>query len=536
MKLNTYFLLSNVLIASIFFACSSTETTSTKKFFRYNQASGISSLDPAFAKDQATIWATTQLFDGLVQVDESLQVQPAIAKSWSISEDGLTYTFQLREDVWFHDDALFKEGKGRTVIAQDVVYSFGRIIDDKVASPGRWIFTDRLDETTPFKAIDQHTFQLKLRKAFRPILGILTMPYCYIVPQEVVEHYGKDFRTHPVGTGAFKFKTWRENEVLVYEANTKYFEQGKPYIDGVRISFFDTKKTEYMKFKEGALDFISGIDATFKDELLTKEGTILPELSNQLVLLKAPYLNAEYLAFNMETQNEALQKKEVRQAINYGFDRVKMMQYLRNNIGKPANAGFIPVGLPSYNSSAVKGFTYNVEKAKQLLVEAGYPNGKGLPKFKLMTNASYQDLGTFILKQLSEIGIVADMEINQSSFLRQMMVKGEVDFFRGSWIADYPDGENFLTVFYGGNPAPPNYTRFKNADFDALYQQALTENNDVKRYDLYQQMDRILIEEAPVIPLFYDEVTLFTQKNVTGLKTNAQNLLVLKNVRLDHQK
>lgn len=533
MNKNLVFCIGLLIIVGAFFSCSSTETASTKKFFRYNQASGINSLDPAFAKDQASIWATTQLFDGLVQVDENLQVQPAIAKSWSISEDGLTYTFQLREDVYFHDDPLFKDGKGRAVTAKDVVYSFNRIIDDKVASPGRWIFTDRLNETTPFKAVSDHTFQFSLRKAFGPILGILTMPYCYIVPKEVVEQYGKDFRTHPIGTGAFTFKTWKESEVLVLEANPNYFETGKPYIDGVRISFFDTKKTEYMKFKEGALDFISGIDATFKDELLSKEGNILPELKEQFVLLKAPYLNSEYLAFNMETDNEALQKKEVRQAINYGFDRVKMMQYLRNNIGKPANAGFIPAGLPSYKPSSVKGYTYNAEKAKQLLAKAGYPNGKGLPSFKLMTNASYQDLGTFILKQLSEIGITADMEINQSSFLRQMMVKGEVDFFRGSWIADYPDGENFLTVFYGGNPAPPNYTRFKNATFDALYQQALTENNDEKRYDLYQQMDRILIEEAPVIPLFYDEVTLFTQKNVSGLKTNAQNLLVLKNVRLN---
>jgi len=320
--------------------------------------------------------------------------------------------------------------------------------------------------------------------------------------------------------------------VLVYEANENYFETGKPYLDGVRVSFFDTKKTEYLKFREGQLDFISGIDATFKDELLSKSGEILPALKEEIKLLKAPYLNSEYLAFNMDTENSGLQKKKVRQAINYGFDRVKMMQYLRNSIGKPATAGFIPAGLPSHNPRKIKGYTYNAEKAKKLLSEAGYPNGKGLPPFELMTSAAYQDLGTFITKQLSEIGIQVNMEINQSSFLRQMMVKGEVDFFRGSWIADYPDGENFLTVFYGGNPAPPNYTRFKNAAFDQLYNKALTENDDVTRYGLYQQMDNILIEEAPVVPLFYDEVTLFTQNNVSGLKTNAQNLLVLKHVSL----
>jgi len=210
-----------------------------------------------------------------------------------------------------------------------------------------------------------------------------------------------------------------------------------------------------------------------------------------------------------------------------------MLQYLRNNIGRPAMAGFIPAGLPSFNPKAVNGYTYDINKAKQLLKEAGYPNGEGLPNISLVTNASYQDLGTYITKQLAEIGINIDMEINQSSFLRQMMVKGEVDFFRGSWIADYPDGENFLTVFYGGNPAPPNYTRFKNKQFDQLYQQALTTNDNDERFSLYHQMENILIEEAPVVPLFYDELTLFTQKRVKNFKPNAQNLLVLKNLKLD---
>jgi len=307
MKLSNLY--SAVLVIALFIcACQTSETsnnqTSTKKFFRYNQASGITSLDPAFAKDQATIWATTQLFDGLVQLDEKLNVQPAIAKSWTISDDGLTYTFTLNDDVRFHKHEQFKDDVGRIVTANDFVYSFNRIIDESVASPGRWIFTGRLDETEPFKAIDANTFQLKLKKAFRPILGILTMPYCYVVPKEIVEHFGKGFRTNPVGTGPFTFKVWKENEVLVLEKNINYYETGTPHIDGVRVSFFDTKKTEYMKFKEDELDFISGIDATFKDEMLTKEGSILPALKDQFNLYKAPFLNSEYIAFNMENNHQ----------------------------------------------------------------------------------------------------------------------------------------------------------------------------------------------------------------------------------------
>jgi len=525
-----------IVIILILLGCQSNNTSnnsSSKKMFRYNQASGITSLDPAFAKDQATIWATTQLFDGLVQLDENLNVQPALAKSWTISDDGLTYTFNLNENIHFHNHPQFKDGTGRTVDANDFVYSFKRIIDESVASPGRWIFTGRLDEKEPFKAIGQYIFQLKLKEPFRPILGILTMPYCYVVPKEIVAYFGKNFRTNPVGTGPFKFKIWKENEVLVLEKNDNYYEAGKPYVDGVRISFFDTKKTEYLKFKEGELDFISGIDATFKDEMLTKTGTLLPGLSDKFNLHKAPFLNSEYVAFNTNSQHPVIQNKKIRQAINYGFDREKMLQYLRNNIGRPATAGFIPAGLPSFNPAQVKGYVYDVNKAKQLLEEAGYPNGKGLPKITLSTNASYQDLGTYITKQLKEIGLNVDMEINQSSFLREMMVKGEVDFFRGSWIADYPDGENFLTVFYGGNPAPPNYTRFKNPAYDELYKQALNTNNDTERYELYHQIENILIEEAPVVPLFYDELTLFTQKRVQNFKPNAQNLLMIKNIKLD---
>jgi len=514
-----------------FASCKDAEQQLEKKFFKFNLSAGLTSLDPAFAKDQNTIWASTQIFDGLVQVDKDLNVMPAIAKSWDISDDGLTYTFHLRNDVLFHENELFPK-KTRSVTAQDFVYSFYRIVDPKVASPGRWIFTDRIAPIEPFTAIDDNTFQIKLKKPFRPMLGILSMPYCFVVPKEVVEHHGKGFRTNPVGTGPFKYKVWKENEVLVLEKNEYYFENELPKVDGVRISFFDTKKNEYMKFIEGELDFISGIDATFKDEVLEKDGTLKADLKDKFQLIKSPYMNTEYLGFNMEGSNSIVKNKKVRQAINYGFDREKMMAFLRNNVGAPATAGFIPKGLPSHNSNKVKGYTYNPQKARALLSEAGYPNGKSLPSIKLVTNPAYQDLCIYIQKQLGEIGIPVILEVNQSSFLRQMMVKGEVDFFRGSWIADYPDGESFLTVFYGGNPAPPNYTRFKNDAFDKLYEASLNENDNSKRYVLYQSMDKILIEEAPIVPLYYDQVMRFAQKNISGLEANAQNLLILKNVSI----
>jgi len=202
-----------------------------------------------------------------------------------------------------------------------------------------------------------------------------------------------------------------------------------------------------------------------------------------------------------------------------------MLRTLRNGVGRPADAGFIPRGLPGYQPSKVKGYSYDPAKARALLRQAGFPNGKGLPEIVLSTNKDYLDLCTFISRQWQELGIKVKIDLLDTGILRQMMRKGQVPFFRGSWIADYPDGESFLTVFYGKNAAPPNYTHFRNERYDQLYEQALAENNDSLRMELYQGMDRILIDEAPVIFLFYDETALFSGKDISGLQPNGINLL-----------
>lgn len=514
-------------------------TESPKTVFRYNQINSVTSLDPAFAKSQNNIWAVDHLYNGLVQLDEQLNIRPAIAASWKISEDGLTYIFELRDDVFFHDNKVFENGKGRKVTAEDVVYSFERIISDEVASPGSWIFKGNVAEQEPFKALDAHTFQLRLQKAFRPVLGILTMQYCSIVPREAVESYGKDFRSNPVGTGPFQFKNWLENQALFLARNENYFEKANdqtlPYLDAVRINFIGDRKTAYLELMNKKLDFISGLESSYVNELLTIDGDLKAEKAQDLQFLKSPYLNTEYLGINMDiedTQNP-LRIKAVRQALNYGFDRKKMMETLRNNVGKAADAGFVPRGLPSFDNTKVKGYRYDPDKARDLLKEAGFPNGKGFPEIALYTNKDYQDLCTFITRQWEDLGIKVNIEVIESATLRQMMTKGQVDLFRASWIADYPDAESFFTVFYSKNPAPPNYTRFRNTEFDRLYEAALKENDDQKRYDLYQQMDRILIEEAPVIFLFYDETALFANAKVRGLSKNAINLLSLKRVSVE---
>lgn len=524
----------------IFSSCSHHENA--KNIFHYNEQSGIATLDPAFAKNQSIMWAVHQLYNTLVETNDQLQIVPSLAKSWDISDDHLTFIFHLRTDVFFHDNDAFPNSKGRKMTAYDVQYSFERILDKNTASSGAWIFNNRVDTIEPFKAIDDSTFQLKLLIPFQPILGVLSMQYCSIIPKEAIDKYGKDFRSHPCGTGPFQFVAWEEGQALVMKKNPNYFEKDSlgnrlPYLDGINIRFLDNKATEFLEFQQKKLEFINDIDASFKDEVITKKGELRNQWKDKIVLIKHPYLTTEYLGILQDTnsnivKNSPLRDVRIRQAINYGFDRRKMMMYLRNSIGIPAENGFVPSGFPSFDSS-VKGYSYNPTKALQLLKDAGFPNGKGLDPIKLLTVPIYGDLASYISSELRQIGIRIDVEIIQKSLLLEQTSKSEALFFRGSWIADYPDAENFLSVFYGKNPAPPNYTRYSNPKFDMLYEKALAEKNDSLRWIIYRQADQLMIKDAPVVPLWYDMVIRLVQPYVRNFHPNSLNLLELRKVKLE---
>lgn len=487
------------------------------------------------------MWAIHQLYGTLTESDSTMLMKPSLAKAWEFSEGNTVVVFHLRSDVFFHDDACFANSKGRRLTAADVVYSFTRILDKNTASPGAWIFNNRVDSITPFTALNDSTFLLRLQRPFQPILGILSMQYCSIVPHEAVEKYGNDFRRHPVGTGPFQFVAWEEGQALVLRKNENYFEKdiagnALPYLDGIKINFFDSKATEFLEFQQGRLDFINDIDPSFKDEILTKTGNLKQPWRNKILLQKHSYLNIEYFGILADTNNILLRNSplkilKIRQAINYSIDRRKMMLYMRNSIGTPAESGFVPMGLPSFDAATVKGYEHNPVKAKALLAEAGFANGKNMPEIKLLTIPIYANLAGYVANELKQTGINVKPEVIQKSLLLNQTAKSQALFFRGSWIADYPDAENYLSVFYSKNPAPPNYTRYRNPAFDMLYEKALAETNDSLRFELYRGMDRMIIADAPVVPLWYDMVIHLVHKNIYGFHPDNLNMLELRRVK-----
>ena len=503
--------------------------------FRYNEHSNIATLDPAFASNPQLIWPTNQLFNSLVRLDDKLNIQPDIAKNWTFNDSTLTYTFNLRNDVYFHKSKVFAgsyKDSTRNVTAQDFEYSFNRLLDEKVAARGSWV----LNNVDHFYAENDSTFSIQLNQPFPAFLGLLSMRFCSVVPKEAIDYYGNDFRSNPVGTGPFKFKFWEENVKLVLRRNPDYFETDEfgnqlPYLEAVAITFLPDKQSEFLQFIQGKLDFVSGLDNSYKDEIVSTKGKLQEKYKNQVNLITSPYLNTEYLGFFMDSPTSEIQSKKIRQAINYGFDRVKMIRYLRNGMGIPAIHGFIPKGLPGFNN--MEGYTYQPEKAKELVRQYIEESGNNNPSIAIGTNSQYLDLCEFIQRELENIGIQVEIDVLPPSTLRQMKSSGELAIFRASWIADYPDAENYLSLFYGENFTPngPNYAHFKNNVYDSLYVASLSLSNIKERKLLYEKMDSIIIEEAPVVPLYYDMAVRFVSKKVSGLGINPQNFLVLKRVQ-----
>ncbi|MDP3556488.1 MAG: ABC transporter substrate-binding protein [Bacteroidota bacterium] len=506
---------------------------------------GVTSLDPAAAISFENIWPVNQIFNGLVQMDDKLNVIPSISKNHSISNDGLVYTFNLRSDVYFQDNVCFESGRGRRVIAQDFEYSFNRLFDSRVSSALTLLTNiDRSEKTEykGFQAVNDSTLEIRLKEPFSAFINILTMKFFSVIPFEAIEYYKQDFRRNPVGTGPFEFKLWEEGTKLILVKNPNYFERDAngtrlPYLDAVSISFVKDRETAFMELLNGKFDMLSGADAFNINEVLDKDGDLRDIYMSKFYLQKQDFLKTDYIGILIDekiesVRNSPLRLKSIRKAINYAFDRDKLIKYLRNNIGYAAHAGFIPKGMKSYDPEKVKGYNYNPDFAKELLKDAGFPGGKGLPEITLHTTDNYKEQVEFIQSQLAECNINLQISIEKTSVLRQSVNNCEYNLFKKSWVGDYPDEENFMSLFYSKNFSPEgvNYFHYKNPDFDAAFEKAQHETNEAAKIELYQKMDRMVIDDAPIIPLYYDQVIRLVSHKIKGLGNNSMNLLNLKTV------
>jgi len=534
-----------------------------KKVFRYNEANGITSLDPAFASNEANTRACVQLYNGLVQTDSQMHIVPCIAKSWQVLEKGKVFVFNLRNDIFFHENNSFDireefnviHNKSnpirvtRKVVASDFIFSLKRLVDPLVASPCNWVMKyvqrDSLGRLTGLTALNDSTLRITLKRPFMPFLSMLSMACCSVVPHEVVDYFGADFRSHPCGTGPFMFRIWKPDAELVFLKNENYFETSKsgerlPFLDAIEISFITNKENAFIEFLKGNIDIIYGIDGMFRDQLLTRTGQLQPRFAGKFNLSTSPYLNTEYLSIVLDSNKKAASKNplddnRIRRALSHGFYRKDLRRYLEGNIGIAGSHGIVPPGLPSYDTASVIGYYYYPSKVKSLLKEAGYENGVGLPEIVLHTNIEAKELCSYIQRQWEEFGFKIRIEVHSHDDQMHMIAKGELPFYRSSWIADYPDAENYLGMFYSKNIPPEGYnlTHFSNRDYDDLYDKAMEEVNDSIRYVYYRYMDQMLMENAPIIVVYYDQSVRLTRLNISGLSNNAMNFISLKEVKKD---
>ena len=564
------------LVSSFFVSCGETEEASYETIeggvkrggiYRINELEDIRSLDPVRIGDVVSHHVAHQLYDGLVDLDSNLQLVPQLATSWEISEDGLLYTFHLRKGVKFHDNKCFPDGKGREFTAQDVKYSYDRICDPRTQSTGYNYFKNYVEGAAEYyesltggkdggpaseKGVsgfivkDDSTFQIKITKPFGPFIYYSTLAYGYIVSREAVEMYGQDYFQNPVGTGPFAFVDWKPDLELNMARNPNYWEKDQhgnqlPYLDGAKFRFIKDLAAQQLEFTNGVLDESYRIpNETFRD-VVGEDGNLTPGYS-QFVLQKAPTLSIQYYGFL--TSGTVFNNKILRQALNYAVDKEKVVKFVVNGQAfGPAVHGIVPPSMPDYPTDQIKGYEYNPEKAKQLLTEAGFPGGQGLPPIKLQINSGGDrnlQVAEAIQAMLKNVGINMELELIPFAQHLDNIDAGRANMWRLGWVADYPDPENFLNLYYGKNVpndptqiSPINSTRYVNPEFDRLFEQAIATTDKTERYKLYAQAEQIAVDDAPMMYIYYDQDFRLVQPYVRGYVLDPMHRVNFRYLWLD---
>lgn len=533
-----------------------------------NESENIRGLDPVGVNDVVSAHVSHQIYDLLVDLDTNLQLKPMLAKSWEISPDGLTYIFHLRNDVFFHDNACFPGGKGRKFAAEDVRYSLNRVLDTRTGSlgfdfyrnyvEGAKEFTEeitksitenrepRIKNVSGYKVIDDTTFQIKLTKSFAPFIYYMCLGFSYIAPKEAVDKYGKDFFQNPVGTGPFIFENWTPDLEINLRRNTNYWDKDEfgnsiPYLSGVKFRFIKDLSQQLLEFKNGNLDDSYRIPNELFKNIITDEKTLSPEYS-KFVIQRKTALATQYYGFL--TTSKTFSDKRVRQAFNYAIDRDKILKYvLQGSASETAIYGLVPPVMPNYDEKKIKGYRFDLEKAKQLMTEAGFPGGKGFPEVTLSINEGggrNTQIAEAIQNMLKEIGVTLKLQLLQFAQLLDNIDAGRSDFYRLGWNADYPDPETFLNLFYGKNvpdnpndKSPINSFRYRNPKFDELFEKAIATTDINERNRLYEEAEQLAVEDAPMLFIYYDEDWRLIQPYVRGYALDPMHRVNMRYTWLD---
>lgn len=527
--------------------------------FRYNEPDGIASLDPAVASYKAAIWAGSQIFNGLVELDSNGAIVPCIARSWTVDPSGTEWTFSLRTDVYFHDDACFGSQRTRRLTAHDVRYTIERICHAHTKTTGLWVFRTRIDGADVFHeasktdstvrlrglvVVNDSTIRIKLSSPFAPFLALLTIPYAWIVPREAVETYGANFGRHPVGTGPFACSSWQADVALTLTRWPRYFKVDSagrrlPYLRSVRITFLRDRRNEFLEFTRGEYDMVSSIDGALSPALFDADGSLRPPY-DRFQMFRATAHSVEYYGMLLDTTTPVgrtsplAHSRALRQALNYAVDRHRLVTYVLRGRAIPATHGVLPPTMAGFSDSVV-GYSYNPSKARQLLAEAGYPHGKGLPPLLLQLGNS--DISASVAEAVQsmwkEIGVTVTLRQVDFPQHLSMVRAGDLPMWRTSWIGDYPDPENFLALFVTANKAPkgPNTTHIAIAAVDSLYAMSLDPRRSFEeRSSLYHAMERHILAEAPWVFLYHDVLLRLVQPSVRGYRLDGSDRLVLERV------
>lgn len=526
---------------------------------RINEVEFFRNLYPLNVTDLISYNIANQIYEGLVKPSQTdLSILPALAESWTQNENATLWTFHIRKGVKFHNDTCFKNGKGREITAHDFKWCFDKLCEanvfnqmytltfkDRVKGAEEYFYSTIEGKPLPggvsgVKVLDDYTLEITLNYPFAGFPNILAMmPGTYLFPKESYEKYGElGLRIKAVGTGPFLLKTVKEGEAVVLERNPDYWGKDAdgnqlPYLNGARISFIKEKKQEFLEFKKENLDMVFGIPTENIKDILLEFNRAKENKPFQLQIV--PAMGLFYFGYLHPVP--PFDNKKVCLAFNYAIDREKIVNYILQGDGIPAEYGVVPP-TPTfinmgYDTAKIDGYVFNPELAKQLLTEAGYPNGKNFPQITLQIYSGGGDRNTLVaqsvqsmLKENLNIGI--NIETLPLAQHYDKIEGGNARFWLARWIADYPEPETFLTILFSGHIPPSlsdrsyvNATRFRNTKYDSLFSIAIKEVDVQKRMELYRQADQIAIEEAAIVPIYYIEHYRLLRNNVKNFNANA---------------